>query len=112
MARTYDRETHRWRLEDLQALVAAGQAQWYPAQGGIYVVKSDQGTFAVRQHQIEVPEVIEVKSQRDRLANTKTTAQVVDAIIAEADQGAVEIEAEAAAHVHRDEVADLWDHFS
>lgn len=95
MTRIYDRETVTWRLEDLQALVAAGQAEYFPGGGGIYVVKSDQGTFAVRSHQIEVPERV-----------------VVKAAVAQVDQEAVEVAAEAAAHAQRDEADDLWGHFS
>lgn len=74
MTRTYDRDTKHYDRVVLDHLVAVGQAQYYPAQGGIYVIKTEDGTVAVRQHQIieintplvtpvavEVDDVVEVR---------------------------------------------------
>lgn len=50
MAR-YDRETKHYDRNVLAAMVAAGEATYFTAPD-IYVVKTEEGTFAVRPHQI------------------------------------------------------------
>lgn len=57
--RTYERETLTFSLEALQALVAEGKAQYFPAQGGIWVIPNGGGKIAVRRHQVvdEAPAV-------------------------------------------------------
>lgn len=50
MTRTYARQETRWDLDLLKMLVQAGDAKEFP--NGIYVVKTDDGSFAVRPHQI------------------------------------------------------------
>lgn len=62
MTRIYDRDTKHYDRAVLTHLVETGQAQYYPAQGGIYVIKTEDGTVAVRPHQIidrPVPVVVE-----------------------------------------------------
>lgn len=68
MTRTYAREAKHYDRAVLTHLVETGQAQYYPAQGGIYVIKIEDGTVAVRQHQIidrpvpvVVTDVVEVR---------------------------------------------------
>src|ERR1700738_3754400 len=50
MTRTYAREETKWDLDLLKILVESGDAKEFP--NGIYVVKTDEGSFAVRPHQI------------------------------------------------------------
>lgn len=58
MARTYERETKHYDRVVLDHLVATGQATFFAA-ANTYVVKTEDGTFAVRPHQIvETPVVI------------------------------------------------------
>lgn len=52
MARVYDRQTRHYSRATIDHLVETGQARYYPAQGGIYVIKTESGTVAVRSHQI------------------------------------------------------------
>jgi hypothetical protein len=68
VTRIYDRETKHYDRAVLTHLVETGQAQYYPAQGGIYVVKTESGTVAVRAHQVidlpvtaVVADVVEVR---------------------------------------------------
>lgn len=51
MTRTYDRDTKHYDRVVIEHLVATGQATFYPGANA-YVVKTEDGTFAVRSHQI------------------------------------------------------------
>lgn len=48
MTRTYDRETIQWERADIEALVEAGRAQYFPGLPGYVIDKK----LAVRNHQI------------------------------------------------------------
>lgn len=62
MTRIYDRETKHYDRAVLTHLVDIGEAQYYPAQGGIYVIKTEDGTVAVRPHQIiDMPRAVVVE---------------------------------------------------
>lgn len=50
-ARIYDRETIRWEREDIDALVEAGRAQYFPGLPGYVIDKK----IPVRNHQINEP---------------------------------------------------------
>lgn len=53
MTRTYARETKHFDRTVLAHLVDTGQAQKFSTvQGDIFVVKTEEGTFAVRPHQV------------------------------------------------------------
>ena len=53
MTRTYARNELTWDLDDVLALVEAGQAKAFPSPAGTnYVVKIDGSSFAIRAHQI------------------------------------------------------------
>lgn len=51
MARSYDRETKHYDFKVLTHLVETGQATFFDGPG-IYVIKTEDGTVAVRPHQV------------------------------------------------------------
>ena len=51
MSRTYDRDTKHYHRAVIDHLVETGEATYFEA-ADVYVIKSDEGTFAVRSHQI------------------------------------------------------------
>ena len=51
MTRTYDRETKHYDFKVLTHLVETGQATFFDGPG-IYVIKTEDGTVAVRPHQV------------------------------------------------------------
>lgn len=51
MSRTYDRETKTYDFALLTQLVETGQATFFDGPG-IYVIKTEDGTVAVRPHQV------------------------------------------------------------
>ena len=51
MTRRYDRETKHYFRDVLTHLVETGQGTFYP-NPGVYVIKTEDGTVAVRPHQI------------------------------------------------------------
>lgn len=64
----YSRETKHYDRKVLTHLVETGQGRFYPVQGGIYVIKTEDGTVAVRPHQVidlpvtrVVEDVVEVR---------------------------------------------------
>lgn len=62
MPRTYARETKHYDRAVLTHLVDTGEARYYPAQGGIWVIKTEDGTVAVRAHQvIDIPAPVKVE---------------------------------------------------
>lgn len=74
MTRTYARDTKHYDRKVLAHLVETGQATFFDGPG-IYVIKTEDGTVAVRPHQIvdsgltvpvtvEVTDVVEVPARR------------------------------------------------
>jgi hypothetical protein len=70
MAR-YDRETKHYFRDVLTHLVETGQGTFYPTPG-VYVIKTEDGTVAVRPHQVidrpvqtVIDDVVEVSSPMD-----------------------------------------------
>lgn len=51
MTRTYDRETKTYDFAELSLLMEAGQAMYYEGPS-IWVIKTAEGTVAVRPHQV------------------------------------------------------------
>lgn len=82
MSRTYDRDTKHYDRAVLNHLVEIGEASFFET-AGVYVVKTEDGTFAVRPHQIVeiAAPVVEESTTNRRPATSWVSSSEQDEIL-------------------------------